>query len=193
MPYGFGSLSYSKNGKGRWIWTKNRRHYGSGSHRQGRSAIICGTTKAPDGSRKMDADALKTARNIKNFIDIAEEANGFLRSNCRKTKVYIFFNNAEGVGKQRVNTFAPQMPAIYGCPHLLRCGFPNWNPQSEFTSDEENSTFQGIFMPMERTVYTYRNLVKILILTTGCRLFRHPEWRKPMAFSVGFMDKGVRP
>ena len=28
-------------------------------------------------------------------------------------------------------------------------GFPKWNPQSEFTSDEENSTFQGIFMPMD--------------------------------------------
>ena len=46
-------------------------------------------------------------------------------------------------------------------------GFPKFNPQSEFTSDEENSTFQGIFMPMERTVYTYSNLVKILILTKG--------------------------
>ena len=44
---------------------------------------------------------------------------------------------------------------------------PKWNPQSEFTSDEENSTFQGIFMPMERTVYTYSKLVKILILTKG--------------------------
>ena len=46
-----------------------------------------------------------------------------------------------------------------------------WNPQSEFTSDEENSTFQGIFMPMERTVYTYSNLVKILILTKGVDFF----------------------
>ena len=48
---------------------------------------------------------------------------------------------------------------------------PKWNPQSEFTSDEENSTFQGIFMPMERTVYTYSNLVKILILTKGVDFF----------------------
>jgi hypothetical protein len=24
-------------------------------------------------------------------------------------------------------------------------GFPNYNPQSEFTSDEENSGFQGIY------------------------------------------------
>ncbi len=48
---------------------------------------------------------------------------------------------------------------------------PEWNPQSEFTSDEENSTFQGIFMPMERTVYTYSNLVKILILTKGVDFF----------------------
>ena len=50
-------------------------------------------------------------------------------------------------------------------------GFPKWNPQSKFTSDEENSTFQGIFMPMERTVYTYSNLVKILILTKGVDFF----------------------
>ena len=28
-------------------------------------------------------------------------------------------------------------------------GFPKWNPQSEFISDEENSKFQGIFMPMD--------------------------------------------
>ena len=132
------------------IWTKNRRHYGSGSHRQGRSAIICGTTKAPDESRRMDADASRTARNIKNFIDIAEEAHGFLRSNCRKTKVYIFSRTRKGLGNK---------------------AFPNWNPQSEFTSDEENSTFQGIFMPMERTVYTYSNLVKILILTKGVDFF----------------------
>ena len=48
---------------------------------------------------------------------------------------------------------------------------PKWNPQSEFTSDEENSTFQGIFMPIERTVYTYSNLVKILILTKGVDFF----------------------
>ena len=57
--------------------------------------------------------------------------------------VFSLLKNAEGLGKQRVNTFAPQMPAIYGCPHLLRCGFPNWNPQSEFTSDEEKQEFQG--------------------------------------------------
>ena len=107
MPYGFGSLSYSKNGKERWIWTKNRRHYGSGSHRQGRSAIICGITKAPDESRKTDADASRTARNIKNFIDIAEEAHGFLRSNCRKTKVYIFSRTRKGLGNK-------------GSTHLLR-------------------------------------------------------------------------
>ena len=70
-------------------------------------------------------------------------------------------------------------------------GFPKWNPQSEFTSDEENSTFQGIFMPMDtlhpketgaakltlqskvldHTVYTSSNLVKILILTKGVDFF----------------------
>ena len=49
--------------------------------------------------------------------------------------------------------------------------FPKWNPQSEFISDEENSKFQGIFMPMERAVYTYSNLVKILILTKGVGFF----------------------
>ena len=68
---------------------------------------------------------------------------------------------------------------------------PKWNPQSEFTSDEENSTFQGIFMPMDtlhpeetgaakltlqskvldHTVYTSDNLVKILILTKGVDFF----------------------
>ena len=70
-------------------------------------------------------------------------------------------------------------------------GFPKFNPQSEFTSDEENSTFQGIFMPMDtlhpeetgaakltlqskvldHTVYTSSNLVKILILTKGVDFF----------------------
>ena len=88
-----------------------------------------------------------------------------------KNDILHFCKNAEGLGEQRVNTFAPQMSAINGCPHLLRCGFPKFNPQSEFTSDEENSTFQGIFMPMERTVYTYSNLVKILILTKGVDFF----------------------
>ena len=66
----------------------------------------------------MDADASKTARNIKNFIDITEEAHGFLRSNCRKTKVYIFSRKRKGLGNK-------------ACP--------KWNPQSEFTSDEEKA------------------------------------------------------
>ena len=64
-----------------------------------------------------------------------------------------YFKNAERFGKQRVNTFAPQTPAMKGCPHLLRCGvntfapqtpamkgcphffavweFPNWNPKGK--------------------------------------------------------------
>ena len=58
--------------------------------------------------------------------------------------------------------------------------FPKWNPQPEFISGEENSEFQGIFMPMERTVYTYSKLVKILILTKGA------------GFS-GTLSKGLRP
>ena len=101
-----------------------------------------------------------------------------------KNDILHFCKNAEGLGEQRVNTFAPQMSAINVCPHLLRCGFPKFNPQSEFTSDEENSTFQGIFMPMERTVYTYSNLVKILILTKGVDFFRHPQARHFLSGNV---------
>ena len=33
------------------------------------------------------------------------------------------------MGKQRVNTFAPQMSAINDCPHLLRCGVNTFAPQ----------------------------------------------------------------
>ena len=69
---------------------------------------------------------------------------------CQKTIFYTFAKTRKGLGNK---------------------GFPKFNPQSEFTSDEENSTFQGIFMPMERTVYTYSNLVKILILTKGVDFF----------------------
>ena len=37
-------------------------------------------------------------------------------------------------------------------PHLLRCGFPNWNPVGiHFRRGKRRH-----FMPMERTVYTYR-------------------------------------
>ena len=79
---------------------------------------------------------------------------------------------------------------------------PKWNPQSEFTSDEENSTFQGIFMPMDtlhpeetgaakltlqskvldHTVYTSSNLVKILILTKGVDFFDTLIFISPLAF-----------
>ena len=71
-------------------------------------------------------------------------------SDWQKTRFYTFVEPRKGLGNE-------------ACP---KC-----NPQSELTSDEENSTFQGIFMPMECAVYTYSNLVKILILTKGVDFF----------------------
>ena len=35
-----------------------------------------------------------------------------------------FSKTLKGLGNEGVNTFASQMPAINGCPHLLRCGVP---------------------------------------------------------------------
>ena len=72
------------------------------------------------------------------------------RSDWQKNRFYTFVEPRKGLGNE-------------ACP---KC-----NPQSELTSDEENSTFQGIFMPMECAVYTYSNLVKILILTKGVDFF----------------------
>lgn len=54
-----------------------------------------------------------------------------------------FSRMRKGLGNEGGNTFAPQMPAINGCPYLLRCGFPNRKPQSEFISAEEKQEFQG--------------------------------------------------
>ena len=47
------------------------------------------------------------------------------------------WNVAEGLGERRGNTFAPQMSAIKGCPHVLRCGVP------QLESQGENPKFQG--------------------------------------------------
>ncbi len=41
---------------------------------------------------------------------------------CQKMRFYTFARTRKGLGNEGVNTFAPQMPAINGCPHLLRCG-----------------------------------------------------------------------
>ena len=66
---------------------------------------------------------------------------------------------------------------------------PKCNPQSELTSDEENSTFQGIFMPMERAVYTYSNIVKILILTKGVETEFKKNVRKADCRNISYMSE----
>ena len=42
-----------------------------------------------------------------------------------------FSKTLKGLGNEGVNTFASQMPAINGCPHLLRCGVPRMESQGE--------------------------------------------------------------
>ena len=68
-------------------------------------------------------------------------------------------------------------------------GVPKWNPQPEFISGEENSEFQGIFMPMERTVYTYSKLVKILILTKGVETEFKKNVRKADCRNISYMSE----
>jgi len=68
------------------------------------------------------------------------------------------WNVAEGLGERRVNTFAPQMSAIKGCPHVLRCVVNTFAPQMsaikgcphvlrcgvpQLESQGENPKFQG--------------------------------------------------
>ena len=43
--------------------------------------------------------------------------------------------------------------------------FPEWNPQAEFTSDEENSGFQGVLADGTRLFLPLSYLVEILIST----------------------------
>lgn len=45
--------------------------------------------------------------------------------------------------------------------------FPKWNPQSEFTSEEENNRFQGIFTDGTRLFIPLFSLIGILISTKG--------------------------
>lgn len=46
--------------------------------------------------------------------------------------ILCYFKNVERFGKQRVNTFAPQTPAINCCPHFFAVWeFPNWNPKGK--------------------------------------------------------------
>ena len=54
-------------------------------------------------------------------------------------------------------------------------------------SDEENSKFQGIFMPIERAVYTYSNIVKILILTKGVETEFKKNVRKADCRNISYM------
>ena len=44
---------------------------------------------------------------------------------------------------------------------------PDWNPQEEFTSDEENNGFQGFFADGTRLFIPLFELVEILISTKG--------------------------
>ena len=44
---------------------------------------------------------------------------------------------------------------------------PKWNPQEEFTSDEENNGFQGFFADGTRLFIPLFELVEILISTKG--------------------------
>ena len=60
--------------------------------------------------------------------DMSTKPHGFVLI-LLKNYILYFCKNAEGLGKQRVNTFAPQMSAINDCPHLLRCGVNTFAPQ----------------------------------------------------------------
>ena len=57
--------------------------------------------------------------------------------------------------------------------------FPEWNPQSEFISDEENSEFQGfsadgtrlfilLFQQVEILISTYQNKFSIAFTRASC-------------------------
>ena len=57
--------------------------------------------------------------------------------------------------------------------------FPEWNPQSEFISDEENSKFQGfsadgtclfilLFQQVEILISTYQNKFSIAFTRASC-------------------------
>lgn len=48
-----------------------------------------------------------------------------------KRSFILFSKTLKGLGNEGVNTFASQMPAINGCPHLLRCGVPRMESQGE--------------------------------------------------------------
>ena len=62
----------------------------------------------------------------------AEKADITFRIRVSKTGVYTFAELRKGLGNE-------------ACP--------KWNPQSEFTSDEENSEFQGIYADGTNCLY----------------------------------------
>ena len=63
--------------------------------------------------------------------------------------VFSLLKNAEGLGKQRVNTFAPQMSAINGCPHLLRCGVSQMESAGRIYFRRGQTESFKAFMPMD--------------------------------------------
>ena len=88
-------------------------------------------------------------------------------SDCQKNGFYTFLRLRKGLGNNCQHICCANASHKWLSACLGGVMFSKWNPQPEFISGEENSEFQGIFMPMERTVYTYSKLVKILILTKG--------------------------
>ena len=61
--------------------------------------------------------------------------------------------------------------------------FPEWNPQAEFTSAEENSGFQGVLADGTRLFLPLSQLVEILISTKGAGF---ADTLKPRLFRLWF-------
>ena len=65
--------------------------------------------------------------------------------NSLKNSVFSLLKNAEGLGKQRVNTFAPQTPAQRLSATLAVWGFPNGIRRQNLLPARTNREFQGIY------------------------------------------------
>lgn len=115
------------------------------------------TDEQENGRRRIE-----NSSKYKNFIDIAEEA--WLSPFKHEKRRYIFFKNAEGLGK----------------------AFPNWNPQSNSLRRGKQHVSRH-FMPMERTVYI--GIESRQNPDFDDKSFFDTEEGKPMAFSVGFMKR----
>lgn len=105
----------------------------------------------------------------------------------QKRRSYNFLRMRKGLGNSGQHICCANASHKWLSAYLGGVMFPKWNPQSEFISDEENSKFQGIFMPMERAVYTYSNIVKILILTKGVETEFKKNVRKADCRNISYM------